>query len=57
MISDVACEPELPPELMMSGMNSASTTARASSSWKCRIAVVVNISLEKKRGEPAARAS
>ena len=27
MISDVACEPELPPELMMSGMNSASTTA------------------------------
>ena len=28
MMSEVACEPELPPELMMSGMNSASTTAR-----------------------------
>ena len=27
MISDVACEPELPPELMTSGMNIASTTA------------------------------
>ena len=25
-MSEVACEPELPPELMMSGMNSASTT-------------------------------
>ena len=30
--SEVACEPELPPELMISGMNSVSTTARASSS-------------------------
>ena len=29
-MSDVACEPEFPPELMMSGMNRASTTAFAS---------------------------
>jgi hypothetical protein len=28
MISEVACEPELPPELMISGMKSARTTAR-----------------------------
>ena len=28
MMSVVACEPELPPELMISGMKSASTTAR-----------------------------
>ena len=27
MTSDVACEPELPPELMTSGMNIASTAA------------------------------
>ena len=27
MISDVACEPEFPPELMMSGMNMLNTTA------------------------------
>ena len=29
MMSDVACEPELPPLLMMSGTKSASTTARS----------------------------
>ena len=34
MMSEVACEPELPPELMMSGMKSESTTARAISSSK-----------------------
>ena len=33
-MSDVACDPELPPELMMSGMNSASTTALAISPSK-----------------------
>ncbi|PAV93734.1 hypothetical protein WR25_01936 [Diploscapter pachys] len=30
--NEVACEPELPPELMISGMNRVNTTARASSS-------------------------
>ena len=34
MTSVEACEPELPPLLMISGMNSASTTARAISSSK-----------------------
>ena len=44
MISDVACEPELPPELMTSGMNIASTTAFEISPSKCCIAVAVSIS-------------
>ncbi len=33
MMSDVACDPELPPELMIRGMNSVSTIARSSSAW------------------------
>jgi hypothetical protein len=44
MISDVACDPELPPELMISGTKSASTTARSISCSKCPIAVAVSIS-------------
>ena len=44
MISEAACEPELPPLEMMSGTNSASTTARAISSSKWPIAVAVSIS-------------
>ena len=43
-MSDVACEPELPPLEMISGTNSASTTALAISSSKYPIAVAVNIS-------------
>ena len=34
MISDVACEPELPPELITSGTNNASTVAASISLWK-----------------------
>ena len=33
MMRDVACDPEFPPELMMSGMNSVSTIAFSSSAW------------------------
>ena len=44
MISDVACEPELPPELMIRGTKSASTTACAISPSKWLIAVAVSIS-------------
>ncbi len=44
MTSVAACEPELPPLLMISGTNSASTTARAISSSKKPIAVAVSIS-------------
>ena len=44
MTSVVACEPELPPLEMMSGMNSASTTARAISFSKKPIALAVSIS-------------
>ncbi len=44
MTSVVACEPELPPLEMMSGMNSANTTARAISFSKNPIALAVNIS-------------
>src|SRR5438034_8168349 len=41
---DVARDPELPPLLMISGTNSASTTARAISASKKPIAVAVSIS-------------
>jgi hypothetical protein len=44
MINDVACEPELPPELTISGTNSDSTSARLSSSSKPCIALAVNSS-------------
>ena len=44
MISEVACEPELPPELMMSGRKRASTTARSISCSKWPMAVAVSIS-------------
>ena len=57
MMSEVACEPELPPELMISGMNRASTTARSISCSKYPIAVAVSISPDEERGEPARRAS
>ena len=40
-----ACEPELPPLEMMSGMNTASTTARAISASNRLMAAVVSISL------------
>ena len=39
-----ACDPELPPLEMISGTNSASTTALAISSWNALMAVAVNIS-------------
>ena len=44
MTSVAACEPELPPLLMMSGTNSARMTARAISFSKNPIAVAVSIS-------------
>ena len=54
MISDVACEPELPPELMISGMNSVRTIAFSSSVSKCCIAVAVSISpMNSAQSQPA----
>ena len=47
MTSVDACEPELPPDEMISGRNTASTTARAISSSKKAIAVAVSISPRK----------
>ena len=44
MTSVDACDPELPPLEMMSGTNSASTTAREISASKAPIAVAVSIS-------------
>ena len=44
MISDVPCEPVLPPELMISGTNSATTAAFSISPSKYPIAVAVSIS-------------
>ena len=45
MISDVACDPELPPELMTSGMNMRQhDRASRSRASKCCIAVAVSIS-------------
>ena len=55
MTSVDACEPELPPLEMMSGTNSASTTARAISSSKCAIAVAVSISPTKSTESQPAR--
>ena len=55
MMSDVACEPELPPELMTSGMNIASTTAFEISPSKCCIAVAVSISERKSAHSQPAR--
>ena len=42
--SVVACDPEFPPLLMMSGIKSARTTARSISAEKNPIAVAVSIS-------------
>ena len=53
MTSVVACEPELPPLEMMSGMNSASTTARAISFSKKPIALAVSISPRNSAAQPA----
>ena len=55
MMSDAACEPELPPLLMMRGTNSASTTARAISSSKRPMAVAVSISLRNSTSSQPAR--
>lgn len=55
MISDVAWDPELPPELMMSGTKRASTIARLSSASKCCIAVAVSISPRKSAQSHPAR--
>ena len=57
MMRDVAWEPELPPELMISGTNRARTTARSISCSKWPIAVAVSISPTEERGEPSGRAS
>ena len=46
-MSVAACEPELPPLLMTSGMKSASTTADWISASKCPIALAVSISPRK----------
>lgn len=48
MISEVALAAAIAPELMISGMNRVSTTARSSSDSKCCIALAVSIS-EKNR--------
>ena len=45
MISVAACDPLLPPLLMISGTNIVSTSTLSSSTWKCCIAVAVSISL------------
>ena len=50
-----ACEPELPPLLMMSGMKSASTTALAISCSKKPMAVAVSISPRKSTTSHEAR--
>lgn len=55
MMSDVACEPELPPELMMSGMKRLSTSPRLNSTWKCCMAVAVSISLKNSAQSQPAR--
>ena len=55
MTSEVACEPELPPLEMMSGTNSASTTARSISFSKNPIAVAVSISPRKRADSHPAR--
>ena len=55
MISEAACEPELPPLLMMSGTKRARTTAFAISSSKRPIAVAVSISLRNRTSSQPAR--
>ena len=55
MMSDVACEPELPPELMTSGMNIARSAARSISLWNPCIAVAVSISDRKSAHNHGAR--
>ncbi len=55
MISDVACEPELPPELMISGMNRVSTIAFSSSLSKYCMALAVSISRGTGRASQPAR--
>ena len=55
MTSEVACDPELPPLEMMSGTNSASTTALAISCSKKPIAVAVSISPRKSAESQPAR--
>ena len=55
MTSVAACEPELPPEEMISGTKRARTTARAISSSKKPIAVAVSISLRKSMMSQPAR--
>ena len=46
MISDVACDPELPPELITSGMNCDSSSTRPISCFiACAITDAVSISL------------
>ena len=51
----VACEPEFPPLLMISGMKRASTTARSISAEKKPMAVAVNISPTKRMASHPAR--
>ena len=55
MTSVAACDPELPPLEMMSGTNSASTTARSISASKTPIAVAVSISPRKSTVSQPAR--
>ena len=57
MISEVACEPELPPELMMSGMNSVSTIARLDLALEVLHRGGGEHLAEEERAEPAGRAS
>ena len=53
--SVVACEPELPPLLIINGTNRAKTTARAISVWNCPIAVAVSISPKNRAANQPAR--
>ena len=55
MISEAACEPELPPLLMMRGTKRARTTARAISPSKRPMAVAVSISLRNRTMSQPAR--
>jgi hypothetical protein len=55
MISEVAWDPELPPELMISGIKRVRTTAFSSSDSKCCIALAVSISPRKSAHSQPAR--
>jgi len=55
IIRDAACEPELPPLEMMSGIKVASTIALAISSSKYAIAEAVSISPTKRMTSQTAR--